>query len=167
MCKMRYSYYDFSELDLVKAAIYTDPEDQSAWLYYWWLLGRAPEQVECTSAHQLIGSPLIFLGFNDAINFLELPKVYNEKNEPLLGKLYPLCHEIDEKSSIWIFLLDISSATAARIHIQSETVLPSTASKSIPTNTKWDMRVNQLAYEGITQIMQILTSNGNANVDHI
>lgn len=148
---------------MVKAAIYTDPEDQSAWLYYWWLLGRAPEQVECTSAHQLIGSPLIFLGFNDAINFLELPKVYSEKNEPLLGKLYPLCHEKDEKSSIWVFILDISSVTAARIYIQPETVLPSTASKTIPTNTKWDVSVNQLAFEGITQFMQTSISNGSAN----
>lgn len=141
----------------MKAAIYTDPEDQSAWLYYWWLLGRAPEQVECTNALQLKGSSLVFLGFNDAINFMELPKVYNEKNEPLLGKLYPLCHEKDEKSSIWIFSLDISTATAARIHIQSETILPSTASSSIPTNMKWDISVNQLDYQGTAWSVQIFS----------
>jgi len=29
-----------SEFDLVKNAIYTDPEDQSAWLYDLWLIGR-------------------------------------------------------------------------------------------------------------------------------
>ncbi|CAO3638399.1 unnamed protein product [Mucor hiemalis] len=145
-----------NELDLVKAAIYTDPEDQSAWLYYWWLLGRAPEQVECTNALQLKGSSLVFLGFNDAINFMELPKVYNEKNESLLGKLYPLCHEKDEKSSIWIFSLDISTATAARIHIQSETILPSTASSSIPTNMKWDISVNQLDYQDVSERVEAL-----------
>ncbi|CAJ0631765.1 14361_t:CDS:2 [Entrophospora sp. SA101] len=27
------------EFDLVKSAFYTDPDDQSAWLYYWWLVG--------------------------------------------------------------------------------------------------------------------------------
>jgi geranylgeranyl transferase type-2 subunit alpha len=29
-----------NEFDLVKNAIYTDPEDQSAWLYELWLIGR-------------------------------------------------------------------------------------------------------------------------------
>ncbi|KAI8394326.1 uncharacterized protein BYT42DRAFT_554221 [Radiomyces spectabilis] len=29
-----------NELDIIKAAVYTDPDDQSAWLYYWWLIGR-------------------------------------------------------------------------------------------------------------------------------
>jgi geranylgeranyl transferase type-2 subunit alpha len=29
-----------NEFDLVKNAIYTDPEDQSAWLYDLWLIGR-------------------------------------------------------------------------------------------------------------------------------
>ena len=29
-----------NEFDLVRNAIYTDPEDQSAWLYDLWLIGR-------------------------------------------------------------------------------------------------------------------------------
>lgn len=29
-----------NEFDLIKPAIYTDPDDQSAWLYYWWLIGK-------------------------------------------------------------------------------------------------------------------------------
>lgn len=28
------------ELELIEAAIYTDPDDQSAWLYYRWVVGR-------------------------------------------------------------------------------------------------------------------------------
>ncbi|CAG8483140.1 5280_t:CDS:2 [Paraglomus brasilianum] len=33
------------EFGIAKSAIYTDPDDQSAWLYYWWLLGREPHRI--------------------------------------------------------------------------------------------------------------------------
>jgi geranylgeranyl transferase type-2 subunit alpha len=32
------------ELDLIKNALYTEPDDQSAWLYYWWLVGRGMQK---------------------------------------------------------------------------------------------------------------------------
>nr|CAG8457308.1 9948_t:CDS:2 [Entrophospora candida] len=35
------------EFDLVKSAFYTDPDDQSAWLYYWWLVGG---EIKATSS---------------------------------------------------------------------------------------------------------------------
>ncbi|RUP47788.1 hypothetical protein BC936DRAFT_145326 [Jimgerdemannia flammicorona] len=28
------------EIELIKAAVYTDPDDSSVWLYRWWLIGR-------------------------------------------------------------------------------------------------------------------------------
>lgn len=41
---MIHGYYKDScstiELELIEAAIYTDPDDQSAWLYYRWVVGR-------------------------------------------------------------------------------------------------------------------------------
>jgi geranylgeranyl transferase type-2 subunit alpha len=144
------------ELDLVKAAIYTDPADQSAWLYYWWLLGRAPDEVTLSGAYQLKDTPLVILGFNDVIKFMQLPQLLDVNNQCLSGKLYPLNQENSECSSIWVFLLD-NDTSAKTVTIQSETILPSTASKSIPSNKTWELNVQQItrgqgAYERVESI---------------
>ncbi len=39
-----------NEFDLVKNAIYTDPEDQSAWLYELWLIGRGTVDIEMNTS---------------------------------------------------------------------------------------------------------------------
>jgi geranylgeranyl transferase type-2 subunit alpha len=36
---------DAVEFDLVKNALYTDPADQSAWLYHRWLIGAGTDAV--------------------------------------------------------------------------------------------------------------------------
>lgn len=36
-----------NEFDLVKNAFYTDPADQSAWLYELWLVGRGNDTCVC------------------------------------------------------------------------------------------------------------------------
>jgi geranylgeranyl transferase type-2 subunit alpha len=53
-----------NEFDLVKNAIYTDPEDQSAWLYELWLIGRgmalsvnAHEKVAIFTRHSGLTQP--------------------------------------------------------------------------------------------------------------
>lgn len=43
-----------NEFDLVKNAIYTDPEDQSAWLYELWLIGRG--MTSSVNAHEIRGN---------------------------------------------------------------------------------------------------------------
>ena len=65
----------------MKNAIYTDPEDQSAWLYYWWLLGRAPDNITLFGAYQMENDPsIIILGFNDKIKFMQKPRLLNEQD---------------------------------------------------------------------------------------
>lgn len=132
-----------NELDLVKAAIYTDPEDQSAWLYYWWLLGRAPEEVELFGAYQLQDTPLIFLGFNDVIKFMQLPRLFDKNDQLLLGKLYSL-NQQQESSSIWVFVLDNNDQAVKNVIIQSDTILPSNSSKTIPQDKTWNLDIVQV-----------------------
>ncbi|KAG0175133.1 hypothetical protein DFQ29_007234 [Apophysomyces sp. BC1021] len=61
------------ELDFIKNAIYTDPNDQSAWLYYWWLVGKAPEHVSLLGAFCVEGSNVVVVGFDDVITLVKSP----------------------------------------------------------------------------------------------
>lgn len=126
----------------MKAAIYTDPEDQSAWLYYWWLLGRAPEEVKLEGAYQLKDTPLVILGFNDVIKFMQVPQFFDVNNRPLLGKLYPLCED-SESASIWMFLVDDTKSNVKNVCLDSNTILPSSSARQIPF-TQWNINIQMI-----------------------
>ncbi|XP_078741644.1 geranylgeranyl transferase type-2 subunit alpha-like, partial [Lampetra fluviatilis] len=59
-----------AEFELVQNAIFTDPDDQSAWLYHRWLLGRAEqaESVSCLYVSQSLQLALVV--FTRPINVL-------------------------------------------------------------------------------------------------
>ncbi|XP_041031372.1 geranylgeranyl transferase type-2 subunit alpha, partial [Carcharodon carcharias] len=62
-----------TEYSLVQNAFFTDPNDQSAWFYYRWLLGRAdrPETISCLYAS--FKEQRVVVGFSRAINVLSEP----------------------------------------------------------------------------------------------
>ncbi|KAL7316697.1 Rab geranylgeranyltransferase [Mucor circinelloides] len=129
------------ELDLVKNAIYTDPEDQSAWLYYWWLLGRAPDHVTLYGAYQMESDPsMVILGFNDRVKFMQKPRLLNEKDETVDCRLYPFDSK-NESASIWILQ---AAKTAKRVVIDANVILPSTSAKSIPHDKVWNSKLEKL-----------------------
>lgn len=131
------------ELDLVKNAIYTDPEDQSAWLYYWWLLGKAPENVSLLGAYRLEGTSLIVVGFNDIIKFTKLPELVDGANNKVSSRLYPVCSEDGESSSIWVLSPSIND-TPVRVNVSSTNILPSCSSRLVPQNETWSVEIKQI-----------------------
>lgn len=133
----------FKELDLVKNAIYTDPEDQSAWLYYWWLLGKAPEYVSLLGAYRLEDTSLIVIGFNDIVKFTHTPQLFDADNNHVSMKLFSLSSEDSESSSLWAILPD-NDKNATRIEISSNTILPSRSSKLVVSNETWSTEIKRV-----------------------
>ncbi|CEP08722.1 hypothetical protein [Parasitella parasitica] len=134
------------ELELVKNAIYTDPEDQSAWLYYWWLLGRAPDNVALYGAYQIRDDPSIMvIGFNDRVRFLQKPQVLDDKDEAIACRLYPFdSTNSSSGASIWILQTPSDEPVARRIVIEANVILPSTSAKSVPHDGVWNLRLKSL-----------------------
>ena len=108
-----------AEFALVKAAFYTEPQDQSAWLYHRWLLGRVLAPLPA------LPSLLIALGHD----FPDGRGEVGEKGETsgsvdVLGVLereLGVCRELDgvEADCKWILLtlaLLISAREAVRLH---------------------------------------------------
>ena len=135
-----------AELDLVKNAIYTDPEDQSAWLYYWWLLGRAPDHVTLYGAYQVERDPsIVILGFNDNIRLMQQPRLVDEQDETVDCRLYPFDSNSQRAASIWILQQTAAAAnTAKRVVVDASVILPSTSAKSIPHDKVWNLELDKL-----------------------
>ncbi|KAF7721153.1 hypothetical protein EC973_005360 [Apophysomyces ossiformis] len=93
------------ELDIIKSAIYTEPDDQSAWLYYWWLLGKGrfytTEFVSLLGAFCIEESALVVIGFNDDITLTKAPTVIDANDQPVLGQWMSLSAR--DKGAVWIF----------------------------------------------------------------
>ncbi|KAG0238051.1 hypothetical protein BGW42_007605 [Actinomortierella wolfii] len=95
-----------NEFDLVKNAIYTDPEDQSAWLYELWLIGRINKCISVLGASVISFQPLeIVLAFDETIKlrrpFTVTTRVDN-KVVPLEGE-WKATGSDAELGSVWIF----------------------------------------------------------------
>ncbi|KAI8987501.1 hypothetical protein BDF20DRAFT_850602 [Mycotypha africana] len=133
-----------NELDLVKNAIYTDPDDQSAWLYYWWLVGRATENVSLQGAFRYKNDPsIVIIAYNDEIRVTGLPIVVDTDGKHIPFKLYPLGDKTGcQSSSIWILVLSVMNAK--QIMVATDTILPSSASKTVPQNTLWKVDIKAI-----------------------
>ncbi|KAG1176673.1 hypothetical protein G6F70_003372 [Rhizopus microsporus] len=148
------------ELDLVKNAIYTDPDDQSAWLYYWWILGNAPEPVELLGAYHLKDTRFVILAFNDIVRLTQKPSVLKEQGDLLDGNLYPIPEKNKRKdsASIWIYVLSEDDLVVDRVSISSSSILPSSSGRRA-LDKSWDIQIQSVEKDkAICESMSTLVS---------
>ncbi|KAG0186571.1 hypothetical protein DFQ28_007600 [Apophysomyces sp. BC1034] len=116
-----------AELDFIKNAIYTDPNDQSAWLYYWWLVGKAPEHVSLLGAFCVEGSNVVVVGFDDVITLVKSPLMTDSDGQTITGQWISL--NTPDKGSVWMFYP--SEGIPTHVQIQPEDLLPSSSARSL------------------------------------
>ncbi|KAF9409582.1 hypothetical protein BGZ94_001905, partial [Podila epigama] len=95
-----------NEFDLVKNAIYTDPEDQSAWLYNLWLIGREQRNISILGASVISFHPLeIVVAFDESVKLCN-PFTISTRLEhlalPVAGE-WRATGSDSSLGSVWIF----------------------------------------------------------------
>ncbi|KAF8966854.1 hypothetical protein BGZ46_000284 [Entomortierella lignicola] len=95
-----------NEFDLVKNAIYTDPEDQSAWLYNLWLIGREDRTISILGATVISFEPLeIVVTFDQVVklrNPFTVMTMLQHVATPLEGE-WKATGSDSSLGSVWIF----------------------------------------------------------------
>ncbi|KAF9566437.1 hypothetical protein EC968_003748 [Mortierella alpina] len=95
-----------NEFDLVKNAIYTDPEDQSAWLYELWLIGREERRISVLGANVISFHPLeIVVAFDETVKVCNAFTVSTRVDHvaiPLEGE-WRATGSDSSMGSVWIF----------------------------------------------------------------
>ncbi|KAF9348941.1 hypothetical protein BGX34_002155, partial [Mortierella sp. NVP85] len=95
-----------NEFDLVKNAIYTDPADQSAWLYDLWLIGREERNISVLGATVISFHPLeIVVAFDETVklrNPFTVSTMLDHIAVPLEGE-WKATGSDSSIGSIWIF----------------------------------------------------------------
>ncbi|KAI9307280.1 hypothetical protein BJ944DRAFT_197913 [Cunninghamella echinulata] len=135
-----------NEFDLIKPAIYTDPDDQSAWLYYWWLIGKAPSPVSILGAFKWENDSNVVIAFNDAVRFSAFPKVYDQHQQTIQGNWYGISSSSSTPSisgcSLWSFIPEINKKQQPIIiEMESNSVYPVSSAMTIEQNTLWKQNV--------------------------
>ncbi|KAF9102590.1 hypothetical protein BGX27_010936 [Mortierella sp. AM989] len=95
-----------NEFDLVKNAIYTDPEDQSAWLYDLWLIGRKERSISILGATVISFHPLeIVVAFDKKVklrNPFTVTTMLDHAATPLEGE-WKATGTDSSLGAVWIF----------------------------------------------------------------
>ncbi|KAG2171425.1 hypothetical protein INT43_009086 [Umbelopsis isabellina] len=91
-----------SEIDMIKNALYTEPDDQSAWLYYWWLVGRVPKDVKLLGAYTVPDKTSIFLVFDDEVLLARDINVQDASGQKISGHWFGVASTTAKQPScVW------------------------------------------------------------------
>ncbi|KAG0046816.1 hypothetical protein BGZ83_008011 [Gryganskiella cystojenkinii] len=127
-----------NEFDLVKNAIYTDPEDQSAWLYDLWLIGREKRSISVLGVSVISFHPLeIVVAFDETVK-LRNPFTVSTRLEhvaiPLEGE-WRATGSDSGLGTVWIFqqALGVEYGPTVEVIILPEDVCAIRAGSSLQT----------------------------------
>ncbi|KAG0339448.1 hypothetical protein BG000_002080 [Podila horticola] len=126
-----------NEFDLVKNAIYTDPEDQSAWLYDLWLIGREQRSISILGASVISFHPLeIVVAFDETVK-LRNPFTVSTRIDhvaiPLAGEWRATGSDAS-LGSVWIFqqATDAQYGPTVEVLIFSDDICAVRAGSTLP-----------------------------------
>jgi Protein prenyltransferase alpha subunit repeat len=124
------------EFDLVHNAVFTEPKDQSAWLYYLWLVGKSkgggkvhgvqlltlsPAKVAVTAVRGSVSARHIRVEFDDPVLVHALP-VYDRTGQIVEGVWQPI-PGMSKTSCTWEFEAQ-SDAIVEQLQVLSQYVQP-------------------------------------------
>ncbi|KAF0456294.1 rab geranylgeranyltransferase alpha subunit [Gigaspora margarita] len=130
------------EFELVKSAFYTDPDDQSAWLYHWWLIGREIRHISILGAYYDSQNYQIILAFDDEIGMLTPFQVAYKNDTSQLNIVEGHWRSVSGSSdvdrmhgSVWIFTLNIESGfNELFVTVKPEWIVPSNSEVKLVSN---------------------------------
>ncbi|KAI8805830.1 hypothetical protein BJ742DRAFT_396309 [Cladochytrium replicatum] len=108
-----------AEFDLIRNAIYTEPADQSAWLYQRWLFGDAPSPINVVAANYTRTSNtqiVALILFNQPVSLTDSAELQINGIKST-SEAQPL-HPKQPFSSLWRFTLDQSSTSLVSISVR-------------------------------------------------
>ncbi|CAO3597828.1 unnamed protein product [Absidia cylindrospora] len=159
-----------NELTMVSDAIFTDPDDQSAWLYYWWLMGKAPSPVTLVGAFRLQSTLHLLLGFNGVVGFSSFPTIKTKDGmTEIKGKWFAinpphspasLYGTTNSSSSVWFFEPNPDHPCASdddlAVHVESNGVYPISSSMTVAPDVLWKEHIKTV--ECLDKVTELIAS---------
>ncbi|KAG0325017.1 hypothetical protein BG004_003319, partial [Podila humilis] len=144
-----------NEFDLVKNAIYTDPEDQSAWLYDLWLIGREERSISILGAFVISFNPLeIVVAFDETVkirNPFTVSTRINHVVTPLEGEWRATGSDA-ALGSVWIFQLPPGAqfGPSVEVVIFSDDICAVRAGSTLPAAVCFELETTNQDLAAIT-----------------
>ncbi|CAG8465487.1 9723_t:CDS:10 [Cetraspora pellucida] len=151
------------EFELVKSAFYTDPDDQSAWLYHWWLIGREIRHISVLGAYYDTQNFQIVLAFDDEVGMLTPFQVTCKDDTSQFNIVEGHWRSVSGDSDldrmygfVWIFTPNMKSTfTELVVTVKPEWIVPSHSGVKLVRNIQMCCHVGQLPQQSQDKLIQM------------